>query len=203
MMKKLIVECIGTFFLVLTVALTGNPIAIGFVLVALVYMGGYISGAHYNPAVTFGLWILKKIDTETARRYVAVQMLGGFAAAAVYYFVKQDVFSPGIGVGVNMPMAFLVEVLFTFLLVSVVCHVAATEKTKGNQYYGLAIGMALLAGAFAGGNISGGVYNPAVGVSPLIFDVTHSQAHFGLILLYMVGPLAGGGLAGLAYRKLK
>ena len=171
-------------------------------LVALVYMGGYISGAHYNPAVTLGLWVTKKIDGTIARRYIAVQMVGGMIAAAVYNFIKQDIFTPAPGIGVSMPVAFLVEVLFTFLLVSVVHHVAVSDKTKGNQYYGLAIGMTVLAAATAGGPISGGAFNPAVGVGPLLFDVTHQAAHMSLIFLYAAGPLTGGLLAGLAYNKL-
>jgi aquaporin Z len=60
-MKKYIVELLGAFFLVLVIALTGDPIAIGVVLMVMVYAGGHISGAHYNPAVTFGLWLRGKI----------------------------------------------------------------------------------------------------------------------------------------------
>lgn len=201
-MNKYIIEFIGTFFLVLTVALTGNPIAIGFVLVAMVYMGGYISGAHYNPAVTAGLWASKKIESSEALWYVASQMLGGFVAAGVFSFIKHDFFIPAPGNGVSMGAAMLVEVLFTFALVSVVHHVAATEKTKNNQYYGLAIGMTLLAGAFAGGPVSGGAFNPAVGVSPLIYDISRLPAHISSVLLYTTGPLIGGLLAGLVYKKL-
>ena len=202
-MKKYIVECIGTFFLVLTVALTGNPIAIGFILMAMVYMGGYISGAHYNPAVTVALWVLDKIKPGEAMRYIGAQIGGGFMAAGVYAFLKQDFFIPGPGVGVSMIQALLVEVLFTFALASVVLHVAATDKTKNNQYYGLAIGMTLLAGAFAAGPISGGALNPAVGVSPLLFDISAISSHLSSMMLYSSGPVAGGLLAGLVYRKLK
>lgn len=201
MNKKLIIEFIGTFFLVLTVALTGNPVAIGFILMAMVYMGGYISGAHYNPAVTLGLFISKKISKDEARQYMAVQMVAGVVAALIYSILKQDAFLPHPGETVSMQVAFLVEVLFTFVLVTVVHHVAATDKTRGNQYFGLAIGMTVLAAAFAGGPISGGAYNPAVGVAPLLFDLAHISSHLGNILLYIAGPLVGGALAGWVYTK--
>ena len=202
-MKKLIVECIGTFFLVLTVALTGSPIAIGFILVALVYMGGYISGAHYNPAVTIGLWISKKLDRRTAFRYILAQLVGGIAASAVYGFIKKDFFIPGPDVKVGMASAFFIEMLFTFLLVSVVHHVAASDKTKGNQYYGLAIGFTVMAAAIAGGPISGGAFNPAVGVSPLLYDVTNISTHISSIMLYTVAPVTGGILGALVFKYLK
>ena len=202
MTKKLVVEFIGTFFLVLVVALTGNPVAIGFILMAMVYMGGYISGAHYNPAVTTGLWVSKKISGALALRYIITQLFAGVTAAFVYDYIKNRLFVPHPGMGVAMSVAFLVEALFTFALVTVVHHVAATDKTKGNQYFGLAIGMTVLAAAFAGGPISGGAYNPAVGVGPLLFDISHISSHWGTIVIYTVGPLVGGVFAGWVYRSI-
>ena len=201
-MKKYSVEFIGTFFLVLTVALSGNPIAIGCILTAMIYMGGYISGAHYNPAVTIGLFVSGTIKWEEARKYIAAQLLGGFIAAGIYACIKQDFFLPSPAPDVSLLAAFIVEVLFTFALVSVVHHVAVNPKVKGNQYYGLAIGMTVLAAATAGGPISGGAFNPAVGVSPLIFDIASIPAHAPTILLYIAGPLVGGALAGLLYKQL-
>lgn len=202
-MKKLLVEFTGTFFLVLVVALSGNPVAIGLILAAMVYMGGYISGAHYNPAVTLGLWVSKKISGNDALRYMASQLSGGIAASAVYAYLKKDLFLPAPGPDTTWFTAFVVEVLFTFALVSVVHHVAATEKTKGNDYYGLAIGMTVLAAATAGGPISGGAFNPAVGVSPLLFDLSGISSHIGNILLYALGPMTGGALAGRVYTWMK
>ncbi|MEK7141146.1 MAG: aquaporin [Patescibacteria group bacterium] len=202
-MKKLLVEFMGTFFLVLVVTLSGNPVAIGFILAAMVYMGGYISGAHYNPAVTLGLWVSKKMSGKDAIQYMASQLLGGLAASGVYAFIKKDFFLPAPAPGVSWMTAFVVEALFTFALVSVVHHVAATEKTKGNEYYGLAIGMTLLAAATAGGPLSGGAFNPAVGVAPLMFDLSHLASHLGNIFLYVAGPLTGGAMAGWVYTRMK
>src|SRR5258705_11189484 len=147
-MKRYVVEFIGTFFLVLIIALSQNPLAIGIGLAALVYMGGYISGANYNPAVTLALWINKKIDTRTGLVYMLTQLVAGICAAGVYFFINNMLFIPTPGPNVSFGSAFIVEVLFTFLLASVVLHVAATDKTKGNDYYGAAIGFTVLAAAF-------------------------------------------------------
>ncbi|HSX57913.1 MAG TPA: aquaporin [Candidatus Saccharimonadales bacterium] len=202
MRNKYIVEFIGTFFLVLVVALSGNPIAIGSILMAMVYMGGYISGAHYNPAISTMLLLQKQIDSNTWLRYVGVQFLAAICASAVYWWVKQTYFLPSPGSGVDFFTAFLMELIFTFALCSVVIHTAATEKTKGNNYYGLAIGFTVAAGAFAVGPISGGAFNPAVGIGPLLLDFQNIGMHFGNILLYLLGPLAGALAASLVYTQI-
>jgi len=201
-MKKYVIEFIGTFFLVLIIALTGNPIAIGLGLAALVYMGGYISGAQYNPAVTLAVWLTKKMDGMTAIKYICTQLVAAIVASGVYFLIQGTKFIPQPGVGVGFPAALLIEILFTFLLASVVLHTAATEKTKGNDYYGLAIGITVLAGAFAGGSISGAAFNPAVGVGPLLFDISRIAVYGPMIALYTVGPLIGAGIAAAVY-KLK
>ena len=200
--KKLVIEFIGTFFLVLTVAATGNPIAVGVALATFVYMGGHISGGHYNPAVTFALYLNKKIDQADALRYGLTQLVAGLAASLIYLFIFGSKFLPTTASSANFLTAFLVELLFTFLLCFVVLNVAASSKTKGNQYYGLAIGLALMVGAFAGGPISGGAFNPAVGVGPLLFDFTHLSTHLGNILLYLIGPLSGGALAAYLFKNI-
>ncbi len=203
MTNKLKMEFIGTFFLVLVVAITGNPLAIGAVLIALVYMGGYISGAHYNPAVTLALWMAKKIPGRDVFKYIGIQMIAGLVAAFVFHTIAGFKFLPGPVFEASYAAAFLVEVLFTFLLCSVILHVAATEKTKNNQYYGAAIGFTLMAIAFVGGPISGGAYNPAVGVSPLLYDFMNFGPHIINIGLYLLGPTIGGLFAGMFYQSFE
>lgn len=197
---KIIVEFIGTFFLVLTVALTGEPIAIGAVLIALVFMGGYISGANYNPAVTFALYLNNKIEKALAIKYIVVQLFAGMVASVVYLAIQGQYFVPEPSATAGMGPAFLVEVFYTFLLCTVVLNVAATDKVKDNQYYGLAIGLTLMTAAFAGGKISGGAFNPAVGLSPLIFDVKNLESRLMSVSLYIIGPMTGAILAGLVYQ---
>lgn len=199
-MKKYIVEFIGTFFLVIVIGLSGgNPIAIAFVLTAMVYMGGYLSGAHYNPAITLGIWIQKKIDSKQAIYYMLVQLIAAIIAAATYQLVHggKIIVSPGQGVGFGA--AFIVEAIFTFALVSVVLHTAVSKKNKGNDYYGIAIGFALAAGVYAGGHISGGAFNPAVGLGPNLYDWSALSTHLSNIWLYILGPFVGGAIASLVY----
>lgn len=195
-MKKYTIELIGTFFLVLVIGLTGNPIAIGSILMVMVYMGGSISGAHFNPAVTLSILMRKKIDSKDAGMYMIAQVVGAVLASLLVYVLKGDTFAPAPGDGVDIVNALLIEVIFTFALASVVLHVATTKAAAGNSYYGLAIGFTVLAAAFAGGEISGGAFNPAVGLGPCLIDTlvggTNSLMH---VWLYLVGPFAGAALA--------
>jgi glycerol uptake facilitator-like aquaporin len=202
-MKKYLIEGIGTFFLVLVIALSSNPIAIGAILVALVYMGGYISGAHYNPAVTLAIWMQGKLKAREAQRYMGAQMIGAFLAALTFFVIKGKVFVAGPGAGVSFGTAVLVELLLTFILVSVVLHTATTPKTEGNDYYGLAIGLTVMGIAFTGGSISGGAFNPAVGVAPLLFNIANLGHNVSNLLIYLLGPLAGGVLASWVYDLTK
>src|SRR3990167_7080104 len=94
-MNKYLIEFIGTFFLVLVVSLSeGNPLAIGAVIIALVYTGGYISGAHYNPAVTLAVYLRGKIAADEAVKYAVVQILGAAAGAVVYSLIQKSAFVP-------------------------------------------------------------------------------------------------------------
>lgn len=199
-MNKYIIEFIGTFFLVLVIALTGNSLAIGAILIAMIYMGGYISGAHYNPAVTVAVLLRKAIGLTTAIGYIVAQILGGVAAAGLYLWIQGSPFVPQPAPQVEFMAALVIEVFFTFALASVVLHVATSPKTKDNQYYGLAIGLTVMAAAIAGGPISGGVYNPAVAVGPLFVDYRDLSQHTTEFLLYTIGPLMGGVTAAIVYK---
>ena len=205
-LKPYLIEFIGAFFLVLTIALSGSPIAIGFVLAALVYMGGAISGGHYNPAVTLAVLLTKNIKPVPAFIYMVAQILGGLVAALTFGYLHTGTFVPALGQGVTFPQALLIEALFTFLLCSAVLNTAVSEKTKGNSYFGLAIGLTVMAGAFAAGPISGAVFNPAVAVGPILLNVnplTSSQStQLYSLLIYLAGPFLGAALAAFIY-KLK
>ena len=201
-MKNYLVELIGTFFLVFVIALTGNPIAIGSILMVMVYMGGHISGAHYNPAVTLGVLIRKKIETKDAISYMAFQVIGAFLAALLYYLIYGKTFAPAPDPGFHIIKSVLIEGTFTFALVMVVLNVATHKKTEGNSYYGLAIGFTILAAAFAGGPISGGAFNPAVGLGPILMDTFTGGDSIGNLWVYLVGPFGGGIVAGIIFNYL-
>lgn len=204
-MKKYITEFVGTFFLVFVIGLavanagTMAPVAIGFILMVMVYAWGHVSGAHYNPAVTLGLALSKKINMSELIPYWIAQLAGGLVAAFLASMVvgKSLAFAPGAGVSVGSAM--IVEILFTFALVYVVLNVAASKSTEGNSYFGLAIWCTVLAAAYAGGSISGGAFNPAVGISHVITHMVVWGGSLAPIRLYIVWPLAGWALASFVY----
>jgi aquaporin Z len=201
-MNKYIVEFIGTFFLVLVVGLTVidpgagmlAPLAIGCTLMIMVYAGGPISGGHYNPAVTLGVWMRGKLETKEVLPYMLMQVFGGLIAALVVGFQKGNPVLTAMTP--NVTKAVLNEFLFTFALVYVVLNVATSKKSAGNSYFGLAIGFTVVIGAFAGGGISGGAYNPAVAVG----ITTMGLASFSNIWIYLVGNFAGGAAAAMIYK---
>lgn len=203
-MNKYIMELIGTFFLVLTIGCTvmggGSgvipPLAIGSALMVMIYAGGHISGAHYNPAVTLGVWIRGRCDTKDVAPYMISQVIGAaLASVAVKYLVgaaKGPAMAPAVG------PALLAEFLFTFALVFVVLNVATSKDTSGNSFYGLAIGFTVLTGAFAVGNISGGAFNPAVALGISMMGL----ASWGSIWIYLVAEFLGGALAAVTFKIL-
>src|SRR5207248_2563462 len=156
-------------------------------------------GAHYNPAVSFGLFLARKIDATTLGSYWVVQLVAGALAFVLGHLVTGR--SGGIhpGPGVLVASALAIEVLFTFALALVVLNVAATRATQGNSYSGLAIGFTIVAAAFAGGPISGGAFNPAVGLGATLGSALFAGGSWADLWLYVVGPLAGGAIAAGVY----
>lgn len=199
-MKKYMTELIGTFFLVLVIGLTGNPIAIGSILMVMVYMGGHISGAHYNPAVTLAMLVRKKINSQEAMMYMIFQIVGATLAATTFYILTNKTFAPAPGGNYTYEIKpLLIEIMFTFALVMVIMSSATAKKTQGNSFYGLSIGFTVLAAAFAGGPISGGAYNPAVGIGPILIDTIMGGNGIGNLWIYILGPCLGAVIAAYMY----
>jgi aquaporin Z len=200
---KLLTELVGTFVFLSVIALFPTsgaaaplaPLAIGTALMVMVYMGGHISGGHYNPAVSLGLFVRRKIDATTLVSYWVAQLVGGALAFVFGYLVSGR--TPGIhpGSGVLTASALAIEVAFTFALVLVVLNVAATRATEGNSYFGLAIGFTIVVAAFAGGPVSGGAFNPAVGFGATLGAALFHGGSWSDLWLYVVGPLVGAALA--------
>jgi len=203
-MNKYIVEFIGTFFLVLVVGMTViepgagmfAPLAIGSTLMIMVYAGGAISGGHYNPAVTLGVWMRGKCDTKDVFPYMVMQVIGAALAVLVIGFQKGNPVLTSMTH--NVTKSLLNEFLFTFALVYVVLNVATSKKSAGNSYFGLAIGFTVVIGAFAGGGISGGAYNPAVATGITMMGLSS----FSDIWIYLVGNFAGGAVAAVVYKTV-
>lgn len=202
-MKKYLVEFIGTFFLVLTVCMTvlggaGNfaPIAIGSILMVMIFAGGHISGGHYNPAVTLGVFMRGKMPTKDVAPYMVAQILAGVVAASVAAILLGSMGAPDpVTTRLNVGPSLLAEFLGTFALVFVVLNVATAKGTSGNSFYGLAIGFTVLACAYALGGVSGGAFNPAVATGISIAEIKSFQD----IWVYLVANLGAGAAAAIVF----
>jgi len=200
-MKKYTVEFIGTFFLVLAVVCAVNglgdnsfmaPIAIGSALMVMIYAGGHISGAHYNPAVSIAVLIRGKMDSKDFAPYIIAQILGGSLAA----LIASKVFGfTGTAGSLAVAPALLAEILGTFALAYVILNVATTKSNEGNSFYGLAIGFTVTAMTYTLGGISGGAFNPAVAIGITLAEM----ATWGDIWIYLLGTVAGGVLAAIVF----
>lgn len=200
MLKALLMEFIGTFFLMFVFAASGNAIAVALVLMLMIYVGANISGGQYNPAVTFGLFVAGKLSSDKVVGYIITQFLAGLSAIAVFGLLggKDLVVRPA--EGATLMQAALAEILFTFTLVLTVFMTMIDRKHIENSYFGLAVGLNVLVGAFSVGTISGGVFNPVLGIAPQIYRLfTGSNVMPEVIALYIVAPMFGGLLAAIVY----
>lgn len=202
--KKAFCEFMGTFYFILTISLSSSyagpfaPLAIGFMLMAQVFCFGYISGGHFNPAVTLGVVLIGQLKKRRAGFYLLSQMLAAVAAALVGWGLQDRMESlkpptPQLSTSgeVEYARAFFAELIYTSCLVSVVLHVACSRQ-RDNQHYGLAIGMTVLASAFAAGPISGGGFNPAVATSLHLEKCFSGNCElFKYIWIYWIAPLLG------------
>ena len=198
--RKLAVEFIGMFLFAFTVGMVTNkagagplaPLAIGSVLMVLVFAGGHISGAHFNPAVSTAVFFRGRMTSNEYVAYVVTQfiaaVLGALAARVVGGAETHAAFA---GAGRML----LAEFLFTFALAWVVLNVATSRGTEGNSFYGLAIGFTVVAGAFAVGGISGGAFNPAIAVAAMVTGLFK----WSNIWIYLLADFLGAAVAAYAF----
>ena len=215
--KKYIAEFLGTFILVFVGAgcvcadsylvksggqgfgLLGIAIAFGFVVVAIAYSLGYVSGAHINPAVTVSMIVTHRMDIHTGIRYVFSQLAGAsFAGFMLRILFPEALYTNFLGTcvlgsGVTVMQAILMETVITFLLVFVV-YATVVDKRATQSFAGFAIGLVVLFGVMVGGPISGGSLNPA-----RVFGPAFASGHFNNHYVWWVGPIAGGIIAGFVY----
>lgn len=189
--QKLVTEFIGTFFLSLTIctaAVYGSageageyaPFGIASTLMVMIYAGGNISGAHYNPAVTVSIYLRGACLKDEVLPYIVSQVTAAISGALlVEYLLFPEGLSPQMAnLGTDAVVA---ELLFTFALVYVILNVATTESTSGNGYYGAAIALVVFAGAITVGSISLASFNPAVTSALIIsgkISIADSWMHF-------------------------
>jgi aquaporin Z len=196
-------ELFGTMMLAYTIGLSGNAdgsgyFAVGTILAAMIYMGGSVSGAHFNPAVSIGVYLKSRATNGSMRAmdccmYIVVQIGGAFLGGKLAHIVNGgDISGPFVNSesGRNDTDAMLAETLFTFMLMMVVLCVACSSKVAGNSYYGIAIGFAVLAGASSVGDVSGAALNPAVGIA-----LSSIRGNTEDMFVYIVGPIIGAVLA--------
>jgi aquaporin Z len=168
----------------------------------MIYAGGHVSGAHYNPAVTIAVWLRGKCPAGDVVPYIAVQLGGAFVASLAVKALKTGLVTKAAALGGAMTPeilpALLAEFLFTFALAWVILNVATNKDTAGNSYYGLAIGFTVLAGALAVGGISGGAFNPAVAFGLCLMGLVA----WGSLWIYLVACFGGAIVAALAYRTV-
>lgn len=206
-MRKYLAEFIGTFFLVATVGHTvihgGDgvipPLAIGSILMVMIFALGHVSGGHFNPAVTLAVWMRGKCAASDVPGYMIGQVLGGVAAAYVVGYMKgcpSDITPMTFPGGPVVPL--LAEFFGAFAIAFVVLNVATAKANAGNSFYGLAIGFTVVACAFSLGGYSGGAFNPAVAVG----ITTMGLNSLSNIWIHLVGGFAGGAVAALAFGYL-
>ena len=202
---RLLVEFIGTFFLVLTVCAAVNPttgagslapLAIGGMLIAMVFAGGPISGGHYNPAVSFAVMVRGGLPWWEWLTYSAIQVGAGAVGGVVAGSLLAES-SPA--PTADAWKVFVVELLFTFALSYVVLSVATSRASDGNSYFGLAIGATVAAGAFVAGGISGAAFNPAVALGGSFDGILD----WGDYWIYLLAPLTAGAAAAAAFRYVQ
>lgn len=204
MLVKYIYEFIGTFFLVLTVGMAvlnpalpnfWAPLAIGSILAVMVYAGGHISGGHYNPAVSFAVFLRGKLNRNDLFYYWAAQLVGAIIASLLVIYFKDGVSNTTIDM--DYIKAFFAEFLFTFALCFVVLNVATARVTYGNSFFGFAIGFTVLAGAYAVGEISGAAFNPAVALGLSIMNLTT----WASLIVFFIANLLGGAAAAYLFKE--
>lgn len=209
MTAKLLTEAIGTCFLVLAIGLSVKvdplvaPVAVGFMLTVMVYAGGHRSGAHYNPAISVAAWLRGTLPAREVAPYWGAQFAGALLGCFLTYKFTGIPIYVGAGEDVSLLKAVTGEAIFTFALAWVILNVATAKGTAGNSYYGLAIGGTVLAGAYVMGGISGGAFNPAVGLAPYLFAMAIGRETAPEAWIYLAGPLLGAAGAALVFNRVE
>lgn len=213
-MKKYFAEMVGTMVLVLmgcgtavslscgvdAASVVGTALAFGLAVVAMAYTIGGISGCHINPAITFGVWLAKRMSGKEALLYVLFQVIGGLLGAAILYAL-----APASGLGANAVQsgistcgAVTAEVVFTFVFVLVVLGTTDAEKGAGNLA-GLAIGLTLVLVHLVCIHYTGTSVNPARSIGPALLAGGQALAD---LWIFIVAPLVGAAIAALVWKGL-
>jgi aquaporin Z len=211
--ESLIAEFVGTFMLVLTVGcnvITGGPewavTSIACTLMVSIYALAGVSGANFNPAVSFALGMANRKPWPEVAQYMGVQIIAGIVAGLAYGAMFWNVFNLAPAAGFTWVHAALAEILYTFMLVFVVLNVAVSKLHAGKsaeqveQFYGISIGFVVIAGGYGAGHISGGCFNPAVAIG---IDTASAGMGWGWCLAYTVFEIIGAALAVVLFQACR
>jgi aquaporin Z len=198
--RKLAVEFIGMFIFVFTVGMATNkagagalaPLAIGSVLMVMVFAGGHVSGGHFNPAVSTAVFLRRRMAANEFGAYLVTQFVAALIAGLLVRYVGGREAHLVLASSGKMLVA---EFIFTFALAWVVLHVATARGTQGNSFYGLAIGFTVVAGAYAVGRISGGAFNPAIAVGAMVTGLFE----WSNIWIYLIADFLGAAAAAYTF----
>jgi len=201
--RKLAVEFIGMFMFVFTVGMATNkagagalaPLAIGSLLMVMVFAGAHISGGHFNPAVSTAVFFRRRMIAKEYGAYMVTQFVAAILAGLTVRVVGGHEANASVVGAARMLIA---EFLFTFALCWVVLNVATARGTEGNSFYGLAIGFTVVVGAFAVGGISGGAFNPAIAIGAMVTGLFK----WSNVWIYFVAEFLGGTAAAYAFLYL-
>jgi MIP family channel proteins len=210
-LKPCVTEAVATFAfcfvgaasIINNAGLLGIAIAHGCMMAVLVSALGHISGGHNNPAVTFGVWVGGKISGQLAVLYVVSQLIGAVVAGFMLRMVFPEATwklaslgTPMLASGVSMGAGILVETVLTFFLVLVVYGTAIDDRGTWKAIAGFGIGLTIMCDILMGGPLTGASMNPARTFGPAL-----AGGYWADHIVYWIGPLLGGGLAGLFYTK--
>ncbi len=225
-MKRLIAEFLGTFVLVLGgcgsavlaadhIGVLGVSLAFGLTVLCMIYAVGHISGAHFNPAVSLGLWMGGRFNSAQLIPYIVAQVLGATAAAGILYLILSGhgyISEAGLGIGsfatngfgehspggYNMQAALITEIIMTFVFVLII--LGATDSRAPKGFAGVAIGLALTLVHLVSIPVTNTSVNPARSTSQALFVGGEAM---GQLWLFWVAPIIGALMAGLVYRAIE
>jgi len=205
LLPKIITEFVGTFFLVFSIAICQSPyiaLGVGFSLIATLFMGGHLSGAHYNPCVSVAVWLRQLMTPKELLIYIVTQLIAGIIAGATAYGIQGTHAAMKPGPTYSDGSAFAVELIWTFLLISTALNVATTKSQEDNSYFGLAVAAVIVGGIICVGDVSGACFNPAIGTGLAITDGAVGGDSLQYLWIYWIAPMCGSVLAALVFRVM-
>lgn len=196
-MIKLLAEFLGTLFICAVALLAGNFLAVALAVAAMTYALGYLSGGHFNPAISMAVWLRGQLDKQDMLRFAAAQAAGAVGAFLLFKILH----GPEAGLtAAQVPWfrGLIGESIFTFLVAFTWLHVRTARQQLGNAHYGVAVGMAHFAGASSLARLSAGACNPAIGLALVLGGAVQGS----MIVVYLLSGLIGGAAAAVVYRIL-